>query len=38
MRSKRVAVILCGANVDREVMATVLAGRTPEAQTSIMET
>jgi threonine dehydratase len=31
MRGKRVGVILCGGNIDTDVAATVLAGRTPVA-------
>ncbi|MFK7830746.1 MAG: threonine dehydratase [Congregibacter sp.] len=30
-RGKRVAVILCGGNIDSQVFETVLSGRTPEA-------
>jgi hypothetical protein len=29
MTGRRAAVILCGQNIDRDWLATVLAGRTP---------
>jgi len=31
MRQKRVGLVLSGGNIDREMLAEVLAGRTPAA-------